>query len=347
MHKKTINPNTTLMFKEAEEANQAVAHQIANNKEIVKQIAEKYSNNLPELIVTCARGSSDHAATFGKYVFETRLGILTSSLAPSVSSIYKKELSIKNALCIAISQSGKSPDLLSVMNSSKEQGLATLALVNDTDSPLASLCDDTFPLCAGPEKSVAATKSFIASLTGVLEIGQALNPDAFKDTDIASIPALLKQSFECDWTPLLEALKDAEGLYTIGRGPALGIANEAALKFQETCGLHAQAYSSAEVRHGPMALVKEDFPVIVFYQDDESAPSVKESILELAKYSKKIFVIGTEIEGTHTLPSIKSSALITPILQIQSLYKMINSLSIARGYDPDRPVSLKKVTETI
>lgn len=348
MLKKNIIPNETKMYNEAAQAGEVIAKQLADNKAIIKQIAYKYSKKLPNLIITVARGSSDHAATYGKYVFETRLGILTSSLAPSISSIYKKELNIENALCIAISQSGKSPDLLSVINTKKAQNISTIALVNDITSPLAELCDDTLPLCAGPEKSVAATKSFIASLVALLQLGRALDTEAFRDTNLETIPDLLAQSFRCDWSPLISALQDTDGLYTIGRGPGLGIAAEAALKFQETCGLHAQAFSSAEVIHGPMALVKDDFPVLVFYQNDESAQTMNDSIKKLAQYSKKIFVVGAQIEGTISLPSISSSSpLIEPILQINSFYKAVNSLSINRGFDPDNPISLNKVTETL
>lgn len=347
MPENSINPTSTKMFIEAAQSAEVIALQLAQNQEIVKQIKAKYSNNLPSHIITCARGSSDHAATFAKYVFETRLGILTASLAPSISSVYKKKINLYGALCLAISQSGKSPDILAVVQSAKSQNADVIALVNDISSPLAEKCDILFPLCAGKENSVAATKSFIASLVAVLQIGRALDENAFSDTKLETLPQLLAQSFECDFSPLVNALIKAEGLYTIGRGPGFGIANEAALKFQETCGLHAQAFSAAEVKHGPMALIKDDFPILVFRQNDESAPSVDALVKDLAKSTKQIFVIGAQIEGAYALPYIPASPLVELVLQIQSFYKAINSLAIIRGFDPDNPQSLKKVTETI
>ncbi|OYX98674.1 MAG: iron dicitrate transport regulator FecR, partial [Caulobacter sp. 35-67-4] len=150
-----------------------------------------------------------------------------------------------------------------------------------------------------------------------------------------------------DWTPAIERLKLARNLYVLGRGVGFGVAQEAALKFKETCGLHAEAFSAAEVLHGPMALVKAGFPVLVFAQNDESRRSVDEMAASLTARDADVLLVGAGEVGAGVLPALAAHPVIEPILMIQSFYRMANALSIARGYDPDSPPHLNKVTETV
>lgn len=342
-----LAPESTRMFLEAAQAAQVVAAQLTANAVRVEAIARRLRANPPRAVVTCARGSSDHAATFAKYLIETRTGVLTSSAGLSVSSVYAAAQNMDGVLYLAISQSGKSPDLLASVRAAKAAGAFTIALVNDTASPLAELVDEVLPLHAGPELSVAATKSYIAALSAITQLVAAWTEDADLARGLAALPAGLAEAWALDWTPAVERLKLARNLYVLGRGVGFGVAQEAALKFKETCGLHAEAFSAAEVLHGPMALVKTGFPVLVFAQNDESRGSVDEMAASLTARDADVLLVGAGEVGAGVLPALAAHPVIEPILMIQSFYRMANALSVARGYDPDSPPHLNKVTETV
>ena len=341
------DPARTLMFAEAGGAAAAVAAQLAANRERVAAIAADLRRTPPRAVITFARGSSDHAATFARYLIETRLGIPTGSAAPSVASVYGAPSRAEAMLCLAISQSGRSPDLLAGLAVAKQGGAATLVLVNDAESPLAAMADHLLPLWAGPERSVAATKSFIAALAAPIALVAAWSDDDELAEALTAAPALLERAWEADWSPLVARLTHASGLYVVARGLGLGIAQEAALKLKETCGLHAEAFSAAEIRHGPMALIGPDFPLLVFRQSDETEDSVDALIRDAAARGADVFVAGEAPAGATALPSVAHHPAIEPMLQIESFYRAAVTLSAARGLDPDRPPYLSKVTETV
>jgi glucosamine--fructose-6-phosphate aminotransferase (isomerizing) len=335
------------MFAEAADAPDVVARQMQANRDIIGDLAERLRAQPPRGVATYARGSSDHAATFAKYLIETRAGVLTTSAAPSVSSVYGETPDLSGMLALAISQSGRSPDILASMSKAREAGAFAVSMVNAEDSPLAAQSDETIPLRAGPETSVAATKSYIASLSALLHLVAEWSADHELLAALQSVPDRLRQAWNSDWSPLVGALADARGLYVIGRGPGLGIAQEAALKLKETCQIHAEAFSAAEVRHGPMALVGPDFPLLVFRQSDETGEGTDDLVREVLGHGAPVFVAGGQVAGAKTLPIPAAHELVEPLLQIQALYRAANSLSLIRGLDPDRPPHLKKVTETI
>lgn len=335
------------MFAEARFASAAVAQQRSDNRERFATIGARLRELSPRAVLTCARGSSDHAATFAKYLVETRLRVPTASAAPSMSSVYGASLQAERTLFLAISQSGQSPDLLASARAARDGGALTLALVNDAASPLAELSDLVLPLTAGPERSVAATKSYIASLTALVGLVAAWSGDSALDAAADRLPDALQRAWGLDWSALTDALLGATSLFVLGRGLGLGIAQEAALKFKETCGLHAEAFSAAEVRHGPMALVGPDFPVLIFRQGDETGDSVEALAGELAERGANVLLAGGAAPGATTLPSLSEDPVLEPILQVQSFYRAVNALSVARGFDPDCPPHLKKVTETL
>lgn len=335
------------MFLEAGQAAGVVAGQLAANAARAEAIAQRLRASPPRAVVTCARGSSDHAATFAKYLIETRTGVLTASAGLSVSSVYAAPQTMDGVLYLAISQSGKSPDLLASVRAAKAAGAFTLALVNDEASPLAQMVDAVLPLHAGPELSVAATKSYIAALSAIVQLVAAWTGDEDLKAGLAALPAGLAQAWTLDWTPAVARLSTASNLYVLGRGVGFGVAQEAALKFKETCGLHAEAFSAAEVLHGPMALVKQGFPVLVFAQNDESRGSVDDMAASLTARDADVLLVGAGEAGAGVLPALAAHPVIEPILMIQSFYRMANALSVARGYDPDSPPHLNKVTETL
>ncbi|MGD8174737.1 SIS domain-containing protein [Marinimicrobium sp. ARAG 43.8] len=340
-------PEDTRMFKEAAEAASVVRRQFAANAERVREAAGKIREYKPRAVVTCARGSSDHACTYAKYLIETQIGLITASAAPSVGSVYQRPQQLDGVLYIAISQSGKSPDLLANVERAKAAGALTLALVNVEDSPLAELADLVLPLHAGPELSVAATKSYIASLAALLQLVTEWSDSERLKAVVGTLPDALAQAWELDWSTAVETLTPVRNLFVIGRGIGFGIAQEAALKLKETCGLHAEAFSSAEVKHGPMAIVDRDFPVLVISQPDETLQGM-ESLAEEFRQRGARVMMASEASSSDQLPVVPSShPLVAPILAIQSFYRMANALSIARGYHPDEPPHLNKVTETV
>jgi glucosamine--fructose-6-phosphate aminotransferase (isomerizing) len=250
-------------------------------------------------------------------------------------------------LFIAISQSGKSPDLLAATESAKATGALTVALCNTPDAPLMQRVDVAVPLHAGRESSVAATKSYIASLSCIAQLVASWTQDMELSAALARLPSQLSRAWDCDWTAGVASLAPAVNLFVVARGFGLGIAQEAALKLKETCGLHAEAFSSAEVKHGPMALVRAGFPVLMFSQDDETRAGIEQLAAEFGARKAKVLLAGAKARDATILPTIVAHPVIEPILQIQSFYRLANSLSLARGLDPDRPPHLNKVTETV
>lgn len=342
------DPTSSKMFHEAAEAAQCVANQLKLNAGAVADLANRIRIDNFHTILTCARGSSDHAALYGKYLFERQLGKPVSSFAPSIASLYNSELDLKGTLFIAISQSGGSPDLLASVEMAKQCGAYTVALTNKPSSPLGKAAHHVIALHAGDEMSVAATKSYICSLSVLADISFQASQDEIGGTNIQQLPALLESAWLKDWDHAIEALLPAQNLFVIGRGLGLSIAEEAALKFKETSGLHAEAYSAAEVKHGPMAIVSNKFPILAFAPMDESFEGFEQLIATFTDRGASCFVSGAKVSGSTTLDTVeKSDPRLLPIAQIQSFYRFANAYSLARGHNPDEPPFLKKVTETI
>ncbi len=337
----------THMFREAGESAAAVRLQLQNNHAIAERLGEHLRTLSPRAVVTCARGSSDHVATFAKYLIETRTGVLTASAALSVSSVYNVKQDLEHCLFLAISQSGRSPDLVAAARGAKAAGATVVALVNAEDTPLAETADYVLPLCAGPEQSVAATKSYIASLAAVVHLVAAWTQDRALMDALSATPEALERAWQLDWNAALATLTTTSHLYVIGRGVGLGIAEEAALKCKETCRLHAEAFSGAEVRHGPQVLLRENFPALLFAQDDETRPGVEALARDLLARGVEVMLAGADVPGAIVLPTVSSHPAIEPLLLAQSFYRFANGLSLARGCDPDRPPYLRKVTETV
>lgn len=337
----------TRMYREAADAPARVRSQLQANRRHVEFIGEVLRDFAPRAVVTCARGSSDHAATFGRYLFETRTGLLASSASPSISSVYATPADLAGVLFVAISQSGASPDLLAAVAAARDAGALVLALVNADGSPLASAAHHTIPLHAGAETSVAATKSYIASLSALVHLVSAWTADEGLTIALQQVPGQLERAWQLDWSSAIDHLRAAHNLYVIGRGLGLGIAQEAALKLKETCGLHAEAFSAAEVRHGPMALVRKGFPILGFAQHDETLQGVEALASEFASIGADTLLAGSQVPGALELPTLRAHPAIEPLLMIQSFYRLANALAIARGLDPDRPPHLRKVTETL
>jgi glucosamine--fructose-6-phosphate aminotransferase (isomerizing) len=337
------------MFREAAEAPAAVGEQLRLNETAVRDLARRLRATPPRALVTIGRGSSDNAATFARYLVETRLEILAASAAPSVSSVYDAAPAMEGAVALVISQSGASPDLIAAARAAASAGALVVALVNDPSSPLAAAAQVVIPLRAGTERSVAATKSFIAALAAIVQLAAHWTQDSSLIAALAGLPDLLARAWALDWSACLPLLGRAQHLYVVGRGPGFAIAQEAALKFKETSGLHAEAFSAAEVRHGPMALVGPGFPVLALAQDDETRESVEAAVGAFAAQGAQVLAagLGAAEGGVRALPVLAAHPLLQPIAQAQSFYRMVEALARARGFDPDHPAHLAKVTRTL
>jgi glucosamine--fructose-6-phosphate aminotransferase (isomerizing) len=262
--------------------------------------------------------------------------------------VYAAEPNLEGALYIAISQSGKSPDLVRHAEGARRAGARVVALVNVVDSPLAAVADTVIPLHAGPEKSVAATKSYLCSLSALLHIVARWRDDAVLLDALFDLPTSLAEAWKQDWTPLVRGLTDARNLFVVGRGLGLGAVQEAALKLKETCGLHAEAFSAAEVKHGPMTLVERDFPVLFFAQPDDSWDGTIAVADEFRRRGARVWLAAPNAPWSDALPvATTRHPACTPLATVLSFYRAANSLSLARGRHPDTPPHLHKVTETV
>jgi glucosamine--fructose-6-phosphate aminotransferase (isomerizing) len=344
---RAIMAEDTRMFQEAAGASDAVRAQLQCDADAIAAIGREVRRLGPRAVVTCARGSSDHAATYAKYLIETRAGVLTASAAPSVSSVYGVSQDLRGCLFIALSQSGRSPDLLISVAAAKAAGATILALCNSPDAPLVGAADWVVELRGGVETSVAATKSYLATLAALIRLVAAWTEDARLQSAVDALPAQMDQSWALDWSAALPLLESAGNLYVIGRGLGLGAAQEAALKCKETCGLHAEAFSSAELRHGPYTLLGQQFPALLFAQRDATLAGVEALGGELVRRGVPVLIAGAEVEGAVMLPTVPATAEIAPILRVQSAYRLIATLSVRRGFDPDHPAHLRKITETV
>ena len=334
----------------AREAGQAaaLAHgQLARCAAGFAELGARLRRAPPRFVVTCARGSSDHAASYGKYLIETELGRAVASVGPSIASIYHGPLALADSLFVVVSQSGRSPDLLRLTEAARRGGALVVGFVNDERAPLAALCDVALPLCAGPEVSVAATKSFLLSGLAFLQLAAHWSGNRALLDAVAAFPGALDAASRLDWWPALADLAGASSLYVLGRGTGLGAAAEIALKLKETCRLHAEAFSTAEVVHGPLALIDRGFPVLVVGQDDDSAAATRGVVARLVELGAGVRS-ALDVPGTVRLPVPAGvPPAVAPLCQVQSFYLAVHRLAAARGLDPDAPAHLRKVTETV
>jgi glucosamine--fructose-6-phosphate aminotransferase (isomerizing) len=331
------------MAQELREAPQALSRQRRELAAPLAELVDLLIRRPPQLVVTCARGSSAHAARFAKHLIELSLGIPVAAAAPNIASVYHRQLRLKGQLFLAISQSGRSDDLVESAAMARAAGALTAALVNAPESPLASSCDIVLPMAAGPEISVAATKSFVASLAAVLRLTALWAADGSLRLAIDRLPERLAAAGELDWTAALDVLAPAASLIAIGRGPTLAIACEATLKLKEVANLPAEAFSGAEFRHGPMALVASRYPIFVLMPSDATEEGMRRLVEDLGDKGAALVVAGPG----GTLPILPPDHPATDaVCLIQGFYAMLVRLAARLGIDPDRPRHLQKVTRT-
>jgi glutamine---fructose-6-phosphate transaminase (isomerizing) len=338
----------SLMREEALSAAAAVARQLHSDEDRLAELDAWLARHPAQAVVTIARGSSDHAASYFAYLSALHGGSLVTSLSLSLLTLYGAPICAPGLLAVAISQSGRSPDVRVPIERLRAGGATTVALVNDEASPLADAAQWTLPLHAGPERSVAATKSFISSLVAGARLVARRAGDSELHAALHALPQALHEACRPDWSPAIDVLHGADRVLVIGRGPGLAIAQEAALKLKETCAIQAEAFSSAEVRHGPMALVESGYPLLVFAPRGPAQADLLALADEMRGRGARVLLAAPADVPARQL-TLATTALpsLDPIAAIQSFYLMVDALAQARGLDPDRPRHLRKVTVTL
>ena len=332
----------SLMAREAAEAPEAVARFLSHNWQALEELGRRLRGMSPPVVLTSARGSSDHAAGYFKYLCEILLGVPCASVGASVVSVYGGRLKAAGALCLTISQSGQSPDILALQEAAKAAGALSAAIVNVADSPAARNADVCLALHAGEERSVAATKSFIASCAAGAAIVAHWSGDVALRQAVERLPETLAEAARLSWPGFADLAKEAGSLYVLGRGPSLPIAQETALKLKETCAIHAEAHSVAEVMHGPLELMEPGFPVLVYAPADAARGNTLEAVAKMRRAGADVRVVGED------LPHVPAGhPLLDPLCMMQTAYLEIERLAVSLGRDPDRPRLLRKVTETL
>lgn len=352
---------TSRMAQEAGQAPQAVERLLAHATPLFEELGAQLRAQPPQSVLTLARGSSDHAALYTGYLVMARLGRLVTSLPMSLVTLHRARIACDGLLALAFSQSGQSPDLVEPLREFSARGARTVAFVNAAQSPLAQAAQRVFALQAGPETSVAATKSCIcqlvagAAFAASWEAGPAPVAGAPAGTGETStlwqalplLPQALAQAARLDWTAAIEVLRQARQLYVIGRGTGWPVAMEMALKLKELCGVQAEAFSGAEVQHGPIAIVEEGFTLLVLAPRGPAQAGLLKLAARLRERGASVLLAAPPGTPDAQLPIAPTAdPELDPIGALQSFYVMVEALARARGLDPDSPRHLSKVTRT-
>jgi glucosamine--fructose-6-phosphate aminotransferase (isomerizing) len=327
------------MLSDAEEAPECVEKVLSSDAEIYLELGRRLRVLQPAFAATIARGSSDHAATYASYLIPVCTGRVVASIAPSLVSVLKAPLDLKGQLVLPISQSGRSPDIIATVERAKKSGALTAAIVNDVQSPVAGLVDFLLPQHAGQE-GIAATKTVLCTLTAIARLVQEWTEDKTLKKSLSQLPEVLRAAHREGLQLDENQLKGVSSAYVLSRGLGLSSALEVALKLKETCGIHAEGFSTAEVRHGPREIVHAGFMVLALALPGSGREDVLAAASELQSQGARVMILDL---GTASI-----DPRLAPIVALQTIYPWLARSSQALGLDPDRPRNLKsKVVETV
>lgn len=330
---------TSIMAREANEAPDVIENQLVKNASLCEELGERIRQLNPKLVYIIGRGSSDHAGVYAKYLIEVELGIPVTASAPSVTTVYGTNLNLAGALVLVISQSGRSPDILMQTQIAKDSGAFCVALVNDQTSPLAEIVDVVLPLLAGEEKAIAATKSYLATLSAILQLVANWKKDEPLLKALDSLPGYLTQATKAQTQLATSFIEHVKHGVVLGRGFGYAIAREIALKLKEVCGVHAEAFSSAEFLHGPVTLVEKKLAIVDISVQDESLQAHTQQIAEMRTRGAVLSHLTQTSSDIHPR--------LAPLTILQRFYLDVEQIAVQMGNDPDNPVGLKKVTKTV
>jgi glucosamine--fructose-6-phosphate aminotransferase (isomerizing) len=322
----------------------------------LRRVAAEITDARPRWIAIAARGTSDHAAVYAGYLLETHLGIPTGLAKPSVTTIYGADVSWSGGLVLAISQSGRSPDVISVVSAARDAGALTVAITNDRSSPLAAAAGHVLDCLAGPELAVPATKTYVAELATLAALVDAIRPGTNLATGLPGVPAALRAAIERtdawiadDGAAMVDGLSGADRALLVSRGYNLPTALELALKLKETCGLFAEAYSTADFAHGPLVLARSGIPVLAIRPDGEMGRLVDETVTAVRGRGGRVAIVGGGEAGSTAGALVVGEDLpeaLTPLVYVVPGQLLVEATARAMGISPDAPEGLGKVTLT-
>ncbi len=323
----------------------AAATRLLSRTDAFAAITSRIEQYKPRIVVFCGRGSSGHVGVYLRYLFEARLGLLASAAAPSVVTAYQRPPDMRDALFVVVSQSGRSPDIVKATQMARRSGALTLAIINDEHSPAALAAEMVLPIEAGAERAVAATKTVALSMIAGAQLVASLARDDDLNTGLRHLPVRLSAALACDWSAWAESAASAAVAFVVGRGYGLGCAREIALKLAEVLRVPALGYSAAELLHGPRASVTPTTPVLALRQDDQAATAVDDLVRDLHNAGGKPFVAGGP---AGNLPWVGDDhPACDPVLMLIPAYRAMEAVARQRGFDPDNPPHLSKVTRTL
>ncbi len=343
----------TQMWQEIMEQPKIVEKCLSLNQKTIDAILDRLGEKDIDNVIIAARGTSDHAGIYGKYLIEIKKGIPVSLAAPSVFTIYEKNVKMANSLVIAISQSGRAADALEVIRSARKQGAPTVAITNFEDSPLAMESEFHLFCGAGVEKSVAATKTFMSEIYLLAQFVAAWSGDEAFKKELTEVPSLLTKTLESaeDIKNVVNRYRFMNMCFILARGTNYAVAMEASLKIQETSYVRAKGYAISDFHHGPFAMIGEHMPVILYAPKGESLKDCKEMLEKLRNAGADILVVSNDPEtlamGNCSLriPDITSD-FISPFATVMVAQIFACNLSVLKGLNPDAPRGLSKVTYT-
>ena len=319
---------------------------IANTEEIVARVRAVVPRPANGISIV-ARGSSAHAATYGRYLLEWAIGKPVSLAAPSLHTLYEVRADYRGQVVVGVSQSGRTPEIVTTLTRLRDAGGCALAITNAPDSGLAQTSSAVLALGAGEEYAVPATKTVTAELAAFAILARAFGEVPFTREELAEVPDRVEQVLDDREavTRVAESLIDTSNLIVVARGFLYAAALETALKIKETCSLLADGYSSADLRHGPIAAVTRGFPVVALDAPGPAHDDIVALVGEMRDRGADVLTIGSDADADVTLPSDMPEAL-TPIVAVVRGQQLAHALALRLGYDPDSPEGLSKVTAT-
>lgn len=343
----------TRMWDEIREEPKVMEGCITENIGLVRQIVDAIRIGGIDRIMIAARGTSDHAAVYGKYIMEILLGIPVTLAAPSVFTVYHGSLRLANTLVIGISQSGQAVDVLEVLQSAKASGALTLGITNNPESPVALEAHYHLNCSAGAEISVAATKTFMAEIALLAVLTSVWAGDDSLLEEIGKMPARLEALIHNahDFVDQVERYRYMEECFVLARGVTYAIALEGALKIQETCYVRAKAYATSDFYHGPYAMIEKGTPVMVLAPRGPALNDVRDMAHRLKASGAELIMVSDDEElgclgdSWFKIPEVNNDVL-SPFLTAAVAQIFACSLALVKGLNPDKPRSLNKVTIT-
>jgi glucosamine--fructose-6-phosphate aminotransferase (isomerizing) len=341
-----------IMAAEIGEQPEILARLLAEQAPEIGRIGAAVAARDPRFVLLAGRGTSDHAALYAKYLVDVHLALPAGLVSPSTSTVYGVRPDLRGVLHISVSQSGGSPDLIDSLVTARDCGATTVAVTNNVHSELARSAEFVIDVRAGAEQAVAATKSYTAELLALYLFIASLSRSTLSAADAARVADAAHTTLDDDEavTAAITRLRSTERLVTTGRGYAYATAREAALKLMETCYLGAQAFSGADLLHGPMAMIDDTTPVIAVVTPGRGGTSMAPVLQTLRERRADLLLVGSADGATvENLLPVHSAAVreeLHPILEILPLQRLALGLALQRGVNPDAPRGLRKVTET-